>query len=72
MSYWKSWRRTRTKVRNLMRLGVKGNLAVQCGATNKSYWQSSKTEGIHIALNNEFFTNLGLISLKHRWIEIHY
>ena len=45
MSYWKSWRRTRTKVRNLMRLGVKGNLAVQCGASNKSYWRSSKTEG---------------------------
>ena len=72
MSYWKSWRRTRTKVRNLMRLGVKGNLAVQCGASNKSYWRSSKTEGIHIALNNKFFTDLGLVSLKDRWIEIHY
>lgn len=72
MSFWKSWRRTRTKVRNLMRLGVNRNLAVQCGTTNKSYWRSSKTEGIHIALNNEFFTNLGLISLKDRWIEIHY
>ena len=47
MSYWKSWRRVRTKIRNLMRLEVKENLAVQCGCTNKSYWRSSKTEGLH-------------------------
>ena len=72
MSYWKNWRRVRTKIRNLMRLGVKESLAVQCGSTNKSYWRSSKTEGIHTALNNEFFANLGLISLRDRWVEIHY
>ena len=52
-----------------MRLGVKESLAVQCGSTNKSYWRSSKTEGIHTALNNEFFANLGLISLRDCWVE---
>ena len=72
MSYWKSWRKVRTKVRNLLRLGVKGSLAVQCGSSNKSYWRSSKTEGIHIALSNEFFADLGPISLRDRWVEIHY
>ena len=72
MSYWKSWRRVRTKIRNLMRLGVKENLAVQCGCTNKSYWRSSKTEGIHIALSNDFFADLGVFSLRDRWVEIHY
>jgi RNA-directed DNA polymerase len=72
MSYWKNWRRVRTKVRNLISLGVRGKLAVQCGSSNKSYWRSAKTAGIHIALNNEFFANLGVISLRDRWIEIHY
>ncbi len=72
MSYWKSWRRVRTKVQNLKRLGVRGKLAVQCGASNKSYWRSAKTAGIHIALNNEFFVNMKLISLRDRWVEIHY
>lgn len=33
---------------------------------NKSYWRSTKTAGVHIALNNEFFANLGLISLRGR------
>jgi len=72
MSYWKNWRRVRTKIRNLLRLGVKEDLAVQCGATNKSYWRSAKTEGIHIALSNDFFAKLGLISLRDRWVDIHY
>jgi len=72
MSYWKNWRKVRTKVRNLLRLGVKEDLAVQCGSTNKRYWRSSKTEGIHIALSNDFFAKLGLISLRDRWVEIHY
>ena len=72
MSYWKFWRRVRTKVRNLLRLGVSESLAVTCGSSGKSYWRSAKTEGIHIALNNDFFEKMGLISLRDRWVEIHY
>ena len=72
MSYWKNWRRVRTKVRNLLRMGVSESLAVTCGSSGKSYWRSAKTEGIHIALNNEHFQKLGLISLRDRWVEIHY
>lgn len=72
MSFWKNWRRVRTKVRNLMCMGVSELLAVTCGSSNKSYWRNAKTEGIHIALNNKFFRKMGLISLRDRWIEIHY
>ncbi|WHI46181.1 group II intron maturase-specific domain-containing protein [Microbulbifer sp. VAAF005] len=72
MSYWKNWRRVRTKVRNLLRMGVSESLSVTCGSSGKSYWRSAKTEGIHIALNNEFFEEMGLISLRDRWVEIHY
>ena len=72
MSFWKSWRKVRTKVRNLMRLGVDIKLAVSCGISSKSYWRSARTEGIHMALNNELFDKMGLISLRDRWVEIHY
>lgn len=72
MSYWKSWRRVRTKIRNLMRMGVPEDLAVPCGSSNKSYWRSAKTAAIHMALNNDFFASSGLISLRDRWVEIHY
>lgn len=72
MSYWKFWRKARTKVRNLMRLGVSKSLAVTSGSSGKSYWRNAKTAGIHIALNNEYFQEMGLISLRDRWVEIHY
>ena len=63
-----SWRRPRTKVRNLMKLGVPLDLAIACGISSKSYWRSAKTEGIHRALSNEFFAEKGLLSLRDRWV----
>jgi RNA-directed DNA polymerase len=71
MCYWKSWRRMSTKVSNLLKLGVPRDLAIRCGSSNKSHWHSSKTEGIHRALPNDFFKRKGLLSLKDRWLEIH-
>jgi RNA-directed DNA polymerase len=46
MAYWWQWRRPRTKVRSLMRLGVHVRSAVACGITSKGPWRSSKTPGI--------------------------
>ncbi len=34
MAYWRQWRKPRTKVRNLMRLGVPVKIAVACGITS--------------------------------------
>jgi RNA-directed DNA polymerase len=36
MAYWRQWRKPRTKVRNLMRLGVHVQAAVACGITSKA------------------------------------
>ena len=36
MAYWRQWRKPRTKVRNLMRLGAHVQAAVACGAASKS------------------------------------
>lgn len=70
--FWKSWRKVRTKVTNLLKLGVYKPLAVACGSSGKSYWHSSKTEGINKGLTDKFLRDLGLISLKQKWIAIHY
>ena len=72
MCYWKQWRKVRTKVRNLLRLGIPLQLAIACGMSSKSYWHSARTEGIHKAITNEFLAKKGLISLRDRWVEIHY
>ena len=72
MCFWKQWRRTRTKVRALLRLGVPLDLAITCGSSNKSYWHSSRTPGINMALSNKVLSNMGLYSLRDRWVELHY
>ena len=70
--FWKQWRKVKTKVRNLLKLGVKEKLAVCCGMSSKSYWHSSKTEGINKGLSNKYLKDLGLVSLTEKWVAIHY
>jgi RNA-directed DNA polymerase len=72
MCYWKQWRKVRTKVRNLMRLGVSLDLAISSGMSSKSYWHSARTPGINIALSNEYLAKQGYYSLRDRWVELHY
>lgn len=72
MCYWKQWRKVRTKVRNLMRLGVSLDLAISSGMSSKSYWHSARTPGINYALTDKYLANQGYYSLKDRWVEIHY
>jgi hypothetical protein len=62
MCYWKQWRRPRTRVRNLIELGVPADLAVSCGASSRGYWHSARTEGIQLALNNKRLMEQGWVS----------
>ena len=72
MCYWRQWRKPRTKVRALIRLGVSERLAISCGITSKGPCRSSKTKGINIAISNAFLERQGLLSLRETWIKIHY
>src|SRR5690554_4893471 len=72
MAYWRQWRKPRTKVRNLMRLGVHVQSAVACGITSKGPWRSSKTPGIQQALSNDYLKAEGLVSLRDGWIRLHH
>jgi RNA-directed DNA polymerase len=72
MAYWRQWRKPRTKVRSLMRLGVHVQAAVACGITSKGPWRSSKTPGINQALSLDYLKSEGLYSLRDGWIALHY
>jgi len=72
MCYWKQWRKPRTKVRSLIKLGVPVKLAISCGITSKGYWRSAKTEGIHRGLNDALLARQELFSLRDGWVKIHY
>lgn len=72
MAYWRQWRKPRTKIRSLIKLGVRVQSAVACGLTSKGPWRSSKTPGIQQALSNAFLKSEGLVSLRDGWIKLHY
>ena len=72
MAYWRQWRKPRTKVRSLMRLGVHVKSAVACGITSKGPWRSAKTPGIQQALSNAYLKSQGLYALRDGWIKLHH
>ena len=72
MAYWRQWRKPRTKVRQLMKLGVRVQLAVACGITSKGPWRSAKTPGIQQALSNAYLKSQGLYALRDGWIRLHH
>ena len=70
MCYWKQWRRPRTKVRNLVRLGVSLGMAIKHAISRKSYWRLSRTPAMRYAMPNKWLEQLGLISLKQLWCNL--
>jgi RNA-directed DNA polymerase len=72
MCYWKQWRKTRTRVGAMMKLGVGERHAVKAGMSRKSYWHMAKTEALNVALSNAYLKEQGLTSMRTLWIRIHH
>lgn len=72
MCLWKNWKKPRTKVRNLIRLGVPDWKAYEWGNTRKSYWRISKSPILHRTLGNSYWSNQGLKSLQARYEILRY
>ena len=67
MCYWKQWRWARTKIKNLLALGVSLKSAIQHGVSSKSYWHMARTPATQQALNNTWLAAQGLLSVKDLW-----
>ncbi len=52
MCYWKQWRRTRTKIRNLVALGTGRKEAISTAASRKGYWHLSRTLATQTGMTN--------------------
>ena len=72
MCYWKRWRRTRTKVRELLKLGASLNAAISVGLSRKGYWSLSRTLATQTGMTNQWLKEQGLVSIKELWVNIHY
>ena len=72
MCYWKRWRYTRTKVRNLRRLGTSLKAAIDVGLSRKGPWRLARTLATQTGMTNQWLKDQGLISVKELWVNIHY
>lgn len=72
MCYLKQWRRIRTRIRNLMRLGVSKPMAISLGMSSKGYYRLAKTKAVQLALNNNWLKSQGLVSIEEQWVKFHY
>jgi RNA-directed DNA polymerase len=66
---WKRWKRGTTRYRELVALGVP-KWQAQAGAGGKSPWRMAHTPVIEMALNNAYWHDSGLKSLKVRYQEL--
>lgn len=71
MCYWKQWRYTRTKVRNLLALGTYKRQAIMTAISSKSYWHLSKTLATQTGMTNAWLKGQGLLSVRDLWMRAH-
>lgn len=61
---WKQWKKTKTKYKNLIKLGISKSQAYQFANTRKGYWRISNSPILEATLNNKYFKSIGLMSLS--------
>ena len=70
MCIWKSWKRPRTRVKNLVKCGIKPYWARIYGNSSKGYWANA--EGImHQAATNEMLRRAGYPCLMDYYVKLH-
>lgn len=69
MCIWKAWKKTRTKVANLIRCGIDKYKAYEWGNTRKGYWRIADSYILHRAITNENLRKAGYATLMGEYLE---
>jgi RNA-directed DNA polymerase len=73
MCVWKQWRSVKTKVRELLKLGTAKTTAILTALSRKGPWHLSRTLATQTGMTNQWLSEtLGLVSIRARWIALHY
>ena len=71
MCIWKMWKRPRSRMRYLMKLGVPEDLAYQAANSRRKYWYVSNTVAIKMALTKERLIHKGYYDLAVAYQSMH-
>lgn len=72
MCYLKQWRKPRTRIRNLIKLGTRTRTAVSLGLSSKGPYRLARTLATQSGMTNKWLEEQGLVSVRDRWIAFHY
>ena len=70
MCYWKQWRRARTRIGNLLKLGTSRSHAILTGLSRKGYWRLSRTMATQTGMTNDWLAKQGLLSIRDLWKKV--
>jgi len=64
---WRQWKRSYTRAKNLIKLGLSANSAWRYVRRQRGPWASVGTNVMHRILDNTYFDNLGFLSLLNQY-----
>jgi RNA-directed DNA polymerase len=70
MCYWKQWKRPRTRIRKLLELGVRREVAITHGVSRKGYWRLAKTLATNSGMTKRWLLDQGLVFVRYLWSEL--
>lgn len=68
--YWKAWKRTRTKLRALQKLGIPKQKAWEWANSRKAYWRIAVSWVLSRSLNNKKLEELGWTNFSQRYQQV--
>ena len=71
MCIWKQWKKPRTKIRNLQKLGAPFDLAYQAGNCRRGYWWTANTLAVKMAMTKERLIRFGFYDLAEAYQSVH-
>ena len=71
MCIWKQWKKPRTKVRNLLKMGVPKDLAWQAGNSRRGNWFTTHTVAVNMAMTKERLIRSGFCDLATAYQSVH-
>ena len=71
MCIWKQWKKPKTKRKNLLKLGVSEDLALQAANSRRGYWFVTHTMAVNRALTKERLIHNGFYDLATAYQSVH-
>jgi group II intron reverse transcriptase/maturase len=69
---WKQWKRIKTKLRNLIKLGIPQQKAWEYANTRKGFWRTAKSPILQVSISNNRLRQAGYIFFSDYYKTVHH